>query len=171
MRILSGNEAKLAEGYLSAALAEAERAICARARCGSVVVSEGEIIGRGFNSPPRGLESQARCRRDKAEYDPKVTDKTCCVHAEVRAILDALRHFPDRLSGSTLYFSRFSASGLPEPAGEPYCTLCSKLALDAGIATFVLQHTSGATAYGTEEYNDRSFAYREASIDKDSESI
>lgn len=47
-------------------------------------------------------------------------------------------------------------------AGKPYCTLCSKMALDAGIGEFVLWQTSGLAAYGTDEYNTLSYAYAES---------
>ena len=45
-------------------------------------------------------------------------------------------------------------------AGKPYCTICSKLALDVGIKEFVLWHKDGIAVYDTHEYNELSFAFR-----------
>ena len=89
-----------------------------------------------FQFSSRKRESERRCTADKTAYDSKVTDKTCCMHAEERAIMDALRQHPDQLLGSTLYFIRLDEDGNPRHAGAPYCTLCSKLALDSGVAFF-----------------------------------
>ena len=38
-----------------------------------------------------------RCTCDKASYHRKVTDKTCCIHAEQRAIMNALRNHPEEI--------------------------------------------------------------------------
>ena len=58
--------------YLADAAAEAEKSPCLRRRCGSVVVSCGEVIGRGYNSPAGGED--ARCSFEKSRYHRKVTD-------------------------------------------------------------------------------------------------
>jgi hypothetical protein len=58
-----------------------------------------------------------------------------------------------------LYFIRLDAVGVPELAGQPYCTYCSKLALDVGIAEFVLWRPEGVTVYDTIEYNDLSYQW------------
>jgi hypothetical protein len=42
-------------------------------------------------------ENQRRCSNDKDKYNKKVTDKTCCVHAEQRAIMNALIDAPDKI--------------------------------------------------------------------------
>ncbi len=159
MIILSGKEEKIALEYIAKAAEVAQKATCERSKCGSIIVQSGEIIGVGYNSPPGNLESQRRCSYSKDSYHKKVTDKTCCVHAEQRAIMDALKRNPDKLKGSTLYFIRLDKEGNPSRAGEPYCTICSKMALDVGIAEFVLWHKNGVCVYNTEEYNTISYQY------------
>lgn len=145
------------EKYFSLAEEVARKSTCLRAKCGSVIISiEGEVIASGFNSPPRDLESQRRCMTDKSSYDSKVTDKTCCIHAEQRALLAADRN---RLVGSTLYFIRLDQSGTRSFSGNPYCTICSKMALDLGVKYFGLFHKDGPVLYETEEYNQLSFDY------------
>ncbi|MBN2094818.1 MAG: hypothetical protein JW727_02120 [Candidatus Aenigmarchaeota archaeon] len=159
MRYLEGEERKEAERMLHEAEKLALLSTCLRSRCGSVIVRDGKIIGSGYNSPPldRKLEF---CIKDKLPKDFK-SDKTCCIHAEQRAIMDALRRNSEKLSGSRLYFIRLDEKGKGAFAGKPYCTICSKMALDAGISEFVLWHKEGICVYETEEYNKLSFEYRE----------
>ncbi len=161
MKYLSSDEEKKAFEYIHKAAQIALSSTCERHHCGSVIVQNGEIIGRGFNSPPQNKEEQRRCSYSKESYHRKVTDKTCCVHAEQRAIMDALRKNPDKLAGSRLYFIRLDENGIPARAGRPFCTICSKMALDVGIDEFVLWHEQGVCAYGTDEYNLLSFQYTE----------
>lgn len=158
MRVLADGEQSEAETYIQEAAVLARQATCHDAYCGAVIVKGREIIGRGFNAPPTGT-SVNRCRIPKSSYHPRVTDKTCCIHAEIRAIHDALRRHPDKLSGSALYFVRVDEQGVLKRSSEPYCTLCSKLVLDAGIETFHLFHEEGIVSYPTDEYNERSFSY------------
>jgi deoxycytidylate deaminase len=161
MIILSGDAEERAKQYFQRAVEVARSATCQRARCGAVIVSAGEVIGEGFNSPPGERENMRHCHYDKVAYHPKVTDKTCCVHAEQRAVTDALRRNPDRLSGADLYFARVDSDGAIERSGRPYCTLCSKIVLDMGVAYFYLWHAEGIARYKTDEYNAVSFAYAE----------
>lgn len=158
MRILESQEG---EGWIGIAAEVAGKATCGRSKCGSVIVRDGEIIGEGFNSPAGDREDQRRCGVEKSSYHTKVTDKTCCVHAEERAIMDALRRHPHKVSGSMLYFVRLDEDGRPKLSGRPYCTICSKLALDVGIAEFVLRHEDGIIAYPTDEYNGLSYEFSE----------
>ena len=141
----------------------AKSATCSRSKCGSIIVKEGEVIGEGFNSPAGNLETQRRCTFEKSKLHRKVTDKTCCMHAETRAILDALRRNPTKLPGSRIYFVRLdSRSSEPIPSGAPYCTICSKLALDVGISEFTLWHTDGMKVYDVQEYNLLSYRFTDS---------
>ena len=159
MRILLGNEGMEALEHIIQSVEIAYNATCKRSRCGSVIVKDNKIIGRGFNSPPRNAETQRICSNSKNSYHQKVTDKTCCMHAEQRAIMDALRNNSESIVGSRLYFIRLDEQNKPQRAGKPYCTICSKMALDVGIAEFVLWHEEGICVYETREYNDLSFQY------------
>lgn len=156
MRFLSIEEEKV---NINEAKKEAAKSTCLKSKCGSILVKNKEIIGRGFNSPPNNLKSQQRCLANKEDYHKKVTDKTCCIHAEQRAIIDALKTNPDKVKGSSLYFIRLDKDENNSPAGKPYCTICSKLALDMEIKEFILWHEEGICAYDPEEYNNLSFQY------------
>ncbi|OIO31221.1 hypothetical protein AUJ77_00220 [Candidatus Nomurabacteria bacterium CG1_02_43_90] len=148
--------------YFKEATMEVRKALCLRSQCGTVIVnSAGVIIGRGYNAPPQDDISLRRCHR-KHELDATFkSDKTCCVHAEQRAIMDALRNNTDNIKGSTLYFLRLDEQGEMKSSGNPYCTICSKMALDVGSKYFVLYHKEGIVVYDTKEYNELSFAYKE----------
>lgn len=160
MRLLTGAQAEQAGLEYKQAIAVAREATCRRSKCGAVIVKDGEVIGRGYNSPPGDLESQRRCAIDKSEYGEAFkSDRTCCIHAEQRAIIDASARNPEKLIASRLYFIRLDGEDRPKKSGRPYCTHCSKLALDAGVAEFVLWHDEGICVYETEEYNDLSYAH------------
>lgn len=161
MKYVQNNEEKEALGYIAKAVHVALQSTCKRSRCGSVIVKDSKIIGSGYNSPPQNDKNQQRCSYSKESYHKKVTDKTCCIHAEQRAIMDALRNNPDIITGSRLYFIRLDEQGSPSRAGKPYCTICSKMALDAGIGEFVLWHEEGIGIYDTKEYNLLSFQFEE----------
>ena len=138
----------------------AKSSTCNRRKCGCIIIKDDKIIGKGFNSPPKDLESQRRCKNHKKDYDIKVTDKTCCMHAEQRAMFDALKNNPDNISGSSLFFMSLDLYDNMIKAKDPYCTICSKMALDLGIKEFALWNKDEMTIYDTEEYNDISFDYK-----------
>ena len=136
----------------------AKESTCHRSKCGSVIVKDFEIIGIGWNSQPGKCEG-GECF--KQTLDPIFkSDRNCCVHAEQRAIIDAFKNNPDKVAGSTLFYVRLDEDDNPKMSGKPYCTICSKMALDAGISKFVLWHQEGWTAYDTEYYNELSFQYK-----------
>lgn len=158
MRLLAGEEAQAAERYLNEALKECAHSHCLSSQSGCVIVNNGLIIGRGTNSPPCD-ETISACVKDELPSNFR-SDKTCCVHAEQRAIMDAISLGKNLVKGSTLYYIR-KKFGEKVFAGKPFCTICSKLALDVGISAFVLWHEKGITSYGAREYNELSFAHRE----------
>jgi len=132
----------------------AKKSTCHRSKCGSIIVSDGTVIGVGYNSQPCNVN--AECFKDSLDPNFK-SDKTCCIHAEQRAIFDALKRNPSLIEGSRLYFIRLDENDNPKRSGEPYCTICSKSALDVGISEFCLWHAEGWTAYETNYYNQLSF--------------
>lgn len=147
--------------YFQSAAEQAIMATCTRARCGSVIVdTTGQIIGVGYNAPPLGNESNRKCAGSYDITSKPKSDKTCCIHAEWNAILNGLAAHPDLMSGATLYFMRVDEQGQFTQAGEPYCTVCSRLALQSGIAYFGLWN-DGPQIIPTDVYNDASYAYHQ----------
>ena len=96
MKIISEKEESNVKFIFDEAVKEALKSTCLRSKCGSVIIKNGKIIGKGFNSPPKNLESQRKCLQNKKEIDEKVADKTYCVHAEQRAIINALENNSDK---------------------------------------------------------------------------
>ena len=158
MKILSGEEARKGLEYIDNAAIAAAYSCCFRSKCGSVIVKDDVIIGKGSNAPPLDIRLE-QCLKDTLPADFK-SDKTCCLHAEQRAIVDALQYHPDQLSGSRLYFVRLDEQGQKKKSGDPYCTICSKFALDMGVTEFVLYREEGICVYDTFEYNELSFRFR-----------
>ena len=163
MRRVEVGETSEERRFFEAAAEVACEAKCLRAKCGSVVVSKaGVVLGRGYNAPPLNDESQRMC---EAEWDlekkPKY-DKTCCVHAEWNAAMDTLANASAKeIEGSRLYFMRIDENGGFTDAGEPYCTTCSRVVMQAGIAEFALWNYNGADVYTLSEYNETSYNYYE----------
>jgi len=158
MEHLTGAKETEALKWIMKATEVAVHALCKKAKCGTVIVQNNEIIGMGYNAPALNKEEHRMCDSEYTPGKPKY-DQTCCIHAEWRAIVDALKRNPEKISGSTLYFSRVGRDGEMKKSGKPFCTVCSRLALDSGIKTFVLLHEEGITAYSTPTYNRMSYEY------------
>ncbi len=165
MRRVEVSEVDSIRCYFEKAADVANQATCRRAKCGSVIVSKtGVIIGHGYNAPPLGDEDQRVC--DIAwDYAKKPKyDKTCCVHAEWNAVIDALKNNADQVPGSRLYFMRVGEDGKFTDAGEPYCTTCSRLTMQAGVAEFALWNNDSADIYTLPEYNKMSYQFYEQQV-------
>jgi deoxycytidylate deaminase len=164
MRFLQGEEEQEALKWLEHAAELAVNSECRISRCGSIIVKDRESIGEGWNRPPLG-RSIDYCLTDKLPARFK-SDPHCCLHAEQVAITDAMLRNPKKLEGSRIYFMRLDANGDKTKAGPPYCTICSKIALEAGISEWVLDHKdigfykAGIYAYSAESYNEVSFHYQ-----------
>lgn len=157
MRRVEGEEFQAIKPFFEAAADAAKDATCLRAKCGSVIVKGSVIIGTGYNAPALNDEGQRLCEAEMdATLKPKY-DKTCCVHAEWKAVLDACKTNADKLAGSVLYFMRIDTEGNFTDAGEPFCTVCSRLTMESGIEEFALYNGGGADIYPLDEYNAKSY--------------
>ncbi len=165
MEYLNNGREKEAMEWMHKSALVAKSALCHKAKCGTVIVNDGEIIGEGYNAPPLDQEENRRCDTDPGPGKPKY-DKTCCMHAEWRAIIEASKRSPAKLEGSKLYFTRVDENGKIKKSGKPYCTVCSRLALDVGIAKFLLWQSEGIAEYTTNEYDSLSYEYRPDEPDK-----
>ncbi|HEX7484011.1 MAG TPA: hypothetical protein VF281_02565 [Candidatus Saccharimonadales bacterium] len=157
MKRVEGEAFQSIKQYFEMAAVLAEDATCLRAKCGSVIVKNSVVIGKGFNSPVLDDENQRLCSADMDTSIKPKYDKTCCVHAEWRAVLDACKTSADKLAGSVLYFMRVDDNGDFTDAGDPFCTVCSRLTMDAGVGEFALYNNEGADIYPLAEYNEKSY--------------
>lgn len=158
MEYLKDQKEKEAIQWMNKAAEIARKALCLKAKCGTVIVRDSEIIGEGYNAPPLDQEENRTCNKEFGSGKPKY-DRTCCMHAEWRAIMNATKRNSEKLKGSKLYFTRVDGNGEIKQSGKPYCTVCSRMALDAGIAYFILWHEEGICEYPTDEYNKFSYEY------------
>lgn len=157
MKRIEGADFEAIRPYFEAAADVAKDATCLRAKCGSIIVKDSVIIGQGYNSPALENEDQRLCAAEMdTEQKPKY-DKTCCIHAEWRAVLDACKTNADKLGGSVLYFMRINQAGEFTDAGDPFCTVCSRLTMEAGVGEFALYNNNGADIYLLDEYNLKSY--------------
>lgn len=159
MQRISGEAINQITPYFQLAAEAATKATCHRARCGTVIVKDGEVIGSGYNAPPLNDENRRTCN-EVWDYSKKPKyDLTCCVHAEWRAAIDACKRNSDNIEGSTLYFMRIDENGEFTDAGEPYCTTCSRFTMESGVSYFALWNDSGADIYTLPEYDELSYSY------------
>lgn len=159
MKYLKDSEEAEATAWIHEAAKVAKKALCLKAKCGSIIVKDGIIIGEGYNAPPQDDMNNSFCLTPYNNTGKPRYDHTCCMHAEWRAVLDAVKNNPDKIVGSTIYFTRLDKDGGLTKSGEPLCTVCSRFALDSGVKKFVLWHTQGVCEYQTDEYNKMSFEY------------
>ncbi len=159
MRILTGKEEKEAMKWIEEAAKVAADSLCLRAHCAAVIVKNGKIIGEGFNSPPANDPKYRTCL-DEYEIPAGFRhDRTCCIHAEQRAIHDALKKGHD-MKGATVYFVGLEENGEKKRAHRTVCTICSRAVLDAGITEFVLYWMDGVRSYDTHEFDQSSYEYK-----------
>lgn len=122
MKYLTGQQEKEAIKWVEAAARVAKKALCLRAKCGTVIVKDGKIIGQGYNAPPLDDPNNRTCLDEYKLPQKFKYDRTCCLHAEWRAVIDALKRNKEMLEGATLYFTRVDDDGLIKKSGKPYCT-------------------------------------------------
>lgn len=160
MRILEGKEKQEAIKFLEEAARVAAGSLCLRAQCGSVIVKDEKVIGRGHNSPPQDNPDFRTC---SCEYDIPTGfrhDRTCCIHAEQRAIIDAVKNRNDA-RGSQIFFTRIDENKNRVPSHRLCCTICSRAVLDAGISEFILEWEDGTTrAWSADEFDRLSYEYK-----------
>lgn len=152
---------KVGEYWMERAAEQARRATCERDRCGAVVMRAGKIVGAGFNGPVRGFAP--RCATAKTSPLKPKSDRTCCVHAEWRALLEATQELGGKLRACVLFFTRVERSGEGQrvASGLPYCTVCSRLAHELGLEYWVLDHGAprGLVEYTAAQYDEISHEF------------
>jgi deoxycytidylate deaminase len=156
---LSGEESQEAVLWLERAAEIARNSRCCRRRCGSILISPaGDILATGENGLPGAPGQSAVHCQPYALSSAFKSDKSCCIHAEQRAVMAALASGKD-LKGSVMIFTSVDENGDRLPSGRPYCTICSKMALDAGVGSWILEHEREIVLYEASAYNRISFEY------------
>ncbi|MDB5478510.1 MAG: hypothetical protein JWM96_1005 [Alphaproteobacteria bacterium] len=157
--ILTGAELLQAQAWLEQAAIIARKSHCCRRRCGSILVDRtGNILAAAENKlPGKPGQAEIHCNPYQLHEDFK-SDKGCCIHSEERLVMQALAEGKD-FAGSTLVFTSVDEAGQRLQSGRPYCTICSKIALEAGVNWWILEHEEGIIRYEAAAYNTISFSY------------
>lgn len=119
--------------YLDIAQSVSKRSTCFRAKYGSVIVKNDEIISTGYNGSPRGRKHCTElgyCRRQKLNIPRGERYEACrSVHSEMNAIISASRR---DMIGSSLFLVGTDLSG-DYIEGVSCCSMCKRLIINAGI--------------------------------------
>lgn len=115
------------EYFLKITKQVSERSTCLRRRVGAVLVKEKRILATGYNGAPRGLRhcDEAGCLREQQNVPSGERHELCrALHAEMNAFLQAAS-FGVSTEGATLYATVYP------------CSLCAKMAINAGVRRIV----------------------------------
>lgn len=116
------------EKWMNMVCEEALKSNCLKGKVGSLIVKDQNVLGIGNNSVPDGCKPCDVCLRKKYQLKSGERQEICrSVHAEQRAILNALLHHQD-IKGSTIYVTK-----------SP-CMICAKLIIQTGIKKVVYGH-------------------------------
>jgi deoxycytidylate deaminase len=159
MRILKESEEQDALKWLDEAARVAKGSLCDRAHCGSVIVKDGAIVAEGFNSPPQNDGALRTCLNEYEIPAGFRHDRTCCIHAEQRAIQSAHKAGKD-MSGAKIYFVAVDEAGNKVKATDMKCTICSRAVVDAGMAEFIFYAAEGVRSYDPAEVDALSYEYK-----------
>lgn len=111
--------------FLALAKYVSNYATCKSRNVGAVIVKDGEILSIGYNGVPDNYEECPTCyRRDQGFKSGTMLDKCYAVHAEQRAIIDALKNGYD-IKDATIYVNC-----------SP-CTTCAKFLIHLGIKNII----------------------------------
>jgi len=115
------------EYFLKITRQVAERSTCLRRQVGAILVRDKHILATGYNGAPRGLKhcDEVGCLREQLNVPSGERHELCRgLHAEMNAFIQAAS-FGVSTEGSTLY-----ATDYP-------CSLCAKMAINAGVTRIV----------------------------------
>ncbi len=90
MHYLKGQELEEAERFMEEAAKEAEKSLCKKSKRGTVIVKDGEIIGRGHNQVTLDEYCNPCIREDI--HDNSRVELCSAIHAEQAALMDAGSH-------------------------------------------------------------------------------
>jgi dCMP deaminase len=105
----------------------ARRSTCLRRHVGALLVVDKRILATGYNGAPSGVPhcSETGCLRQRMKVPSGERHELCRgLHAEQNAVIQAAKHGVS-ISGATLYTTHHP------------CSLCAKMAINAGIERIV----------------------------------
>ena len=108
----------------------ATRSTCLRRHVGAVLVVDKRLLATGYNGAPSGVPhcSESGCLREQMGVPSGQRHELCRgLHAEQNAIIQAAKHGVS-IDGATLYTTHHP------------CSMCAKVAINAGIRRIVCRH-------------------------------
>ena len=130
--------------YLNIAREVARRSTCLRRWYGAVIVQNDQIISTGYAGAARGAMNCTDigvCPRTQANIPRGERYELCrSVHAEMNAIIHAAR---SDMIGSTLFLAGINPEDGSVIEGAMPCRICSRLIINAGIATVKVLNPDG----------------------------
>jgi dCMP deaminase len=124
---MSENRPSWDEYFLRITREVAHRSTCLRRQVGAILVRDKRILATGYNGAPRGIRhcDEVGCLRELQQVPSGERHELCrALHAEMNAFLQAAS-FGVSTNGATLYSTTFP------------CSLCAKMAVNAGIERIV----------------------------------
>jgi dCMP deaminase len=118
------------EYFMAIAEQVATRSTCLRRKVGAVLVVDKRLLATGYNGAPSGVPhcAEAGCLREQMAVPSGQRHELCRgLHAEQNAIIQAAKHGV-RIDGATLYTTHHP------------CSMCAKVAINAGIRRIVCRH-------------------------------
>jgi dCMP deaminase len=118
------------EYFMAIAEQVATRSTCLRRHVGAVLVVDKRLLATGYNGAPSGVPhcAESGCLREQMAVPSGERHELCRgLHAEQNAIIQAAKHGV-RIDGATLYTTHHP------------CSMCSKVAINAGIRRIVCRH-------------------------------
>jgi dCMP deaminase len=118
------------EYFMAIAEQVARRSTCLRRQVGALLVVDKRLLATGYNGAPSGVPHCAEdgCPRDRDRVPSGQGHDLCRgLHAEQNAIIQAAKHGV-RIDGATLYTTHHP------------CSMCAKVAINAGIRRVVCRH-------------------------------
>lgn len=115
------------EYFLGITQQVARRSTCLRRQVGAILVRNKRILSTGYNGAPKGIKhcEEAGCIRKELNVPSGERHELCrALHAEMNALLQAAT-FGVSTEGSTLYATIYP------------CSLCAKMAVNAGVKRIV----------------------------------
>jgi len=147
--------------YIEMCLELADNSTCGKKKYGSVIVKNGEIIGKGYNHPIREVEEELchPCIREKINSGTRL-EACAAVHAEQAAIIDSYKNKKDP-EGAALYVAGKNADGETMVLDEKgfYCSFCSRIMAEAGIKEVGVLTKKGVEYLNRDEYLHSSFEF------------
>jgi dCMP deaminase len=118
------------EYFMAIAEQVATRSTCLRRKVGAVLVVDKRLLATGYNGAPSGVPhcSESGCLREQMAVPSGQRHELCRgLHAEQNAIVQAAKHGVS-IGGATLYTTHHP------------CSMCAKVAINAGIRRIVSGH-------------------------------